>query len=311
MKVYRSYEELPCGTIHTAVTFGNFDGVHLGHQRVLSQLLDVANQHNVIPALVTFDPHPLTVIAPERVPRSLLILEERLSFLRHYGAQIVVVLPFDQQLAQCSAEEFVKSILVDGLGARVVLLGPDARFGAGRRGDASLLNTLGASYGFINVGIASLELYGETISSSRIRRLVSAGEVEHAARLLGRPHRVPGKVVEGDKRGRMIGFPTANVAPPPQVLIPAHGVYAGMLEFDGQRHLCAVNVGVRPTFEDHRATIEAHVLDFSKDLYGSNVVVEFIYRIRGERKFSSVEALVAQIANDCAKVRRLFTENPP
>lgn len=311
MKVYRAIGELPNGSVNTAVTFGNFDGVHLGHQRVLAELVEVAHRNNVVPALVTFDPHPLTVVAPDRVPRSLLRLEDRLVLLRDHGVQIVAVLTFDEAFAKRSAEDFVKTVLVDGLGARVVLLGPDARFGAGRRGDATLLATLGASYGFESRGIGSLDLFGDTISSSRIRRLLSAGEVEHAARLLGRPHRLTGHVVDGDKRGRTIGFPTANVAPPPGMVVPANGVYAGVLEFGGRRHGCAINVGVRPTFGEHEAGIEAHVLDFSGDLYGSEVVAEFVHRIRGERKFPSVAALISQIQDDCTKVRRLFAANPP
>lgn len=288
----------------SVVTPGNHDGVHLGHRALLSAARTRAAQMATTPAVValTFDPHPASVIAPERAPVPLTTLPRRVELLRAAGADAVEVQKFDAVFATTEPEDFIERTLVDSLGARSVVVGPDFRFGADRRGDATLLAQEGARHSpsFDVVEVAPVELQGAPVSSTRIRSLMREGEVAAAARLLGRVHEAHGKVVVGQKRGRQLGFPTANLECE-ATLLPADGVYAVIVRtlLDGRDDVLrgVANLGVRPTLAAGRS-VEVHLFDFDGDLYGTSLRVGFVTRIRAERKFGSIEELRSQIARD-------------
>jgi len=259
-----------------------FDGVHLGHREVIRGSDTV----------VTFDPHPASVIHPETAPKLLTSLELKAERIAELGVEELVVIPFDADFAHRSAEQFVGDVLVDALRAEVVAVGANFRFGHRASGDSELL----AADGRFTARIVPLvEVEGETVSSSHIRGLVLAGEVEHASAFLGRPFELRGEVVHGDKRGRELGFPTANLVPDEHLVCPGHGVYACLA--NGVE--AAVNVGVRPTFPTGRGLIvEAYLVDWAGDLYGAELRLEFLARLRGERAFASADALVEQMRHD-------------
>lgn len=270
---------------------GTFDGVHLGHREV------IASNDTVL----TFDPHPMTVLAPGRVPQLLTTLERKVQLLGELGIEELVIIPFDLAWARHSAQAFVDEVIVDALGATHVSVGENFRFGHEQAGDADLLRH---DHRFETRVVPLLEVDGEIVSSSHIRGLVLGGAVEYADRLLGAPFQHAGEVVHGDKRGRELGFPTANLLPRPGYVVPGHGVYAclvGITSPDGERSCVpsAVNVGVRPMFEtQHGLLIEAHLIDWQGDIYGQELTVDFLKRLRGERRFPSVEALIEQMARD-------------
>jgi riboflavin kinase/FMN adenylyltransferase len=274
---------------------GEFDGVHVGHREVIRGADTV----------LTFEPHPRTVVSPDSAPKLLTSLDAKAELIAGLGVRELVVIPFDGARAAQSAEDFVARELVERLDARRVSVGENFRFGHRAVGDAALLQTVDA----FETRVARLvELEGEIVSSTHIRGLVTAGDVAGAARFLGAPFTMRGPVVHGDKRGRMLGYPTANVVPDPRLVVPDHGIYACRAEIDGQRHIAAVNVGVRPTFKTGRGLlVEAFVLDFDSDIYGRELRLEFLGRLRGERRFDSVEALVAQMQRDVAETRRVVT----
>lgn len=288
-----------------AVALGNFDGVHLGHRELVRRLVDRARPAGLAAVALTFDPHPLAVLAPDRAPVPLTTLEDRAALLQDVGLDGVAVLPFTQELARHSAEEFVREHLVGWLAARWVAVGEGFRFGRGRSGDAELLAREGARLGFELLVVPPVLEADEPVSSTRVREALSRGAVDEAARLLGRPHRVAGTVVEGDRRGRQLGFPTANLLPP-AVALPADGVYAGRVQLEGGSSPAVVNIGSRPTFDHGQLRLEAHLLDWAGDLYGRRLTVEFVARLRGEQRFPGPEALRAQIEQDVALARRLL-----
>jgi riboflavin kinase/FMN adenylyltransferase len=264
------------------VAVGTFDGVHLGHRAV------IAGSDTVL----TFDPHPVAAIAPGREPRLLTSLGRKAELVAELGVEELVVIPFDGEFALRSAGEFVDSVLVDALGATRVSVGENFRFGHRAQGDPDLLRADGR---FETHVAALLEVDGEIVSSSHIRGLVLAGSMEYADQLLGRPFQLAGEVVHGDKRGRELGYPTANLVPPDGFVVPGHGVYACL----ANGVPAAVNVGVRPMFETGRGElIEAYLIDWEGDLYGQELRIDFLKRLRGERRFSSVDALVEQIGRD-------------
>jgi riboflavin kinase / FMN adenylyltransferase len=297
----------------SAVTIGAYDGVHLGHRALLGELGLRARADGLTTVVVTFDRHPAAVLRPESAPTLLCDLEQKLELLAAAGVDRTVVVPFDKERANESAEEFVRSILVDGLGARLVVVGEDFRFGHARKGDVALLREMGQVAGFAVEGISlqadrrSDGVLGEAISSTRIRTLVTEGQVEKAAILLGRPHQVRGPVVHGDHRGGSeLGFPTANVDVPEGICLPATGIYAGRYERpDGSRWEAAISVGRRPTFyaDDGALLVEAHLLDFDGDLYGEEARVSFVSHLRDEQAFDTVEALIEQMRLDVATTR--------
>jgi len=292
------------------VTIGAYDGVHLGHQAVIAQVRREAANRGCASAVVTFDRHPATVVRPESAPRLLFDIDQKLELLAETGIDITVVVPFTAERARESPEDFVREVLVDLLHARAVVIGEDFHFGHQRRGNVEFLRSVGSREGFEVLPIELVERDDgvvEPISSTAIRRALAGGEVEVAARLLGRPFAARGIVVHGDERGRSIGFPTANVEVPGAMCLPADGVYAGWYARpDGRLHPCAINIGRRPTFYEHadHSLLEAHLIDFSADLYGERAEVSFEAFLRSERKFDGLDALVAQLKLDVEAARR-------
>jgi riboflavin kinase/FMN adenylyltransferase len=272
---------------------GEFDGVHLGHREVIRGAGTV----------LTFEPHPRTVVAPESAPKLLTSLAIKADLIAGLGVSELVVIPFDGAFAARTAQEFVDDVLVGQLGAERVSVGENFRFGNRARGDAALLRAQEA----FETRVAELvEVEGEIISSSHIRGLVAAGDVAAAARFLGAPFHMRGTVADGDKRGRTLGFPTANLVPDPRLVVPDHGIYACRAQVDGEAHIAAVNVGVRPMFKTGRGLlVEAYLLDFDRDIYGRELRLDFLERLRGERRFDSVDALVEQMGEDVEATRRI------
>jgi riboflavin kinase / FMN adenylyltransferase len=295
-------------------TIGAFDGVHLGHRHVIAQVRELAAARGVPSAVVTFDRHPASVVRPESAPGLLTDLDQKLELLAETGVDVVVVVQFDQERSHESAEDFVATVLVDLLRVRAVIVGADFHFGYQRAGNVALLEKLGMlGAGFEVVGV---ELYaeqgtsgGEAISSTKIRALLREGDVVGAAQLLGRWHEVRGVVGHGDQRGRELGFPTANVTMPSEIVMPADGVYAGWyLRPDGTRHPAALSLGRRPTFyeEADLSLLEAFLLDFDGDLYEEAARVAFVAPLRGQMRFASVDELIAQMGRDVARTREIL-----
>jgi riboflavin kinase/FMN adenylyltransferase len=278
-----------------SVAVGTFDGVHLGHREV------IAGSDSVL----TFDPHPVSVVAPTHTPKLLTTLERKAELIASLGVQELIVIPFDARFAQRSAGEFIDEVLVGALGAGRVSVGENFRFGHKAQGDRRLLAADGR---FETVVHPLLEVDGEIVSSSHIRGLVLAGELSQANHLLGVPFQLQGEVMHGDGRGRELGFPTANLIPEEALACPGHGVYACLS--DG--HLAAVSIGVRPTFKTGRGElIEAYIIDFEGDLYGSTLRLEFLERLRGERRFDTPEDLVAQMHRDVQRTREVLAAQRP
>lgn len=272
-----------------SVAIGTFDGVHVGHRKVIEGADTV----------LTFEPHPVQVIHPEAAPKLIMPFSAKRDTIEGLGVEEIVVIPFDRAFSRIPAEEFVERVLVERLAARRVSVGENFRFGARAKGDQRLL---AARDEFETRVVPLVEIDGETVSSTRIRALVAAGEVEAAMRCLAAPFLLEGEVVAGDRRGRELGFPTANIVPDDALVCPGHGVYAGFA--DG--HPAAIHVGVRPMFETGRGVlVEPHLIDFEGDLYGRTLRVAFIARLRGEKRFASVEDLVAQMGRDVERAREL------
>ena len=296
----------------TVVTIGAYDGVHLGHRAVVAEVRRLAADRNLESAVVTFDRHPATVVRPESAPKLLCDPAQKLELLASTGVDATWLVPFDEQRSQETAEEFVLEVLVDCLRAKVVVVGEDFHFGKGRGGNVALLQSLGAEYGFDVIGmplVGGAGALGRKVSSTQIRRVLEAGDVARGEELLGRYHEVRGPVVHGDARGRTLGFPTANVAVPTDICLPADGIYAGWyLRPDGVALPAAINLGRRPTFYDAQpySLLEAFILDWSGDLYDENARVEFVQRLRAEMKFDSIDALVDQMNADVIHARRVL-----
>jgi riboflavin kinase / FMN adenylyltransferase len=276
------------------VAVGEFDGVHLGHRAVIRGSDTV----------LTFEPHPLAVVRPDAAPKLLTTLERKAELVAELGVEELVVIPFDRAFAQRSAEDFVEHVLVETLRATHVSVGENFRFGHRAQGDTRLL---GADARFETRVVPLVEVEGEVASSSHVRGLVLAGEVDVAARFLGAPFALRGEVVAGDRRGRELGFPTANLVPDQTLIQPGHGIYAARASFGDEVRCAAVNVGVRPTFKtDLVVLVEAYLPDWSGDLYGSQLTLEFLARLRGERRFDSAEALIEQMHRDVEGARAVY-----
>jgi riboflavin kinase/FMN adenylyltransferase len=295
----------------TAIAIGVFDGVHRGHQAVMRDLTTEAAERGLVSVALTFDPHPLEFVAPERAPDLLTTVEQRAALLAECGVEILGVLPF-LEIRDLDPRVFVTEILSLRLRASMVAVGENFRFGRDRGGDPALLTELGRSNGFT---VEVVKMLGDggaegTISSTRIRELLADGDVAKASLLLGRPFILAGPVIHGDARGHSIGFPTANLHVPERMATPADGVYAAWAEVDGRRHRAVVNIGVRPTFGVSQRTIEAHLLDFDDNLYGKVLTLGFVQRIREERRFDAIDALVAQITADRDEADRILEVSP-
>lgn len=294
----------------TVVTVGTFDGIHRGHRAVLESLVREARETGLTPLVVSFEPHPLEVLNPSAAPRLLAPGDERTEALATTGIAHLAILPFTLTLARYSAEDFVDLVLRPRYGMRRLLIGYDHGFGRGRSGDVTTLRTLGALRGFaVDVVPPVIGSDGEPVSSSAIRRAVEAGDLERAADALGRRYGVTGRVVSGARRGRLLGYPTANVErPPARKLLPPYGVYAVIAStprgvFEGM-----MNLGPRPTFGEQDVSLEVHLFDADDDFYGDRVRVDFVKRLRDTMRFPSPDALVAQLAHDERDARRALTE---
>ncbi len=308
MIVYRNTAEVPAGFGPSAITIGKFDGVHTGHRTVLSELLSVAHGNSLTAVVVTFDRHPLHVIVPAECPVALASSSHKLDLLEDTGIHAVLELTFDEAFANISPRDFVHNVLVTTLRAKEVLVGADFRFGVRATGTVETLDECGRADGFnVRVVDDTRADEGRRVSSTWIRELLGAGDVSHAARLLGYQPTVRGIVGVGARRGRELGFPTANVSPDSEGLVPADGVYAGTLVLGGQSYPAAISVGTNPTFGlGEPRTVEAHVLDRDIDLYGKTVEVTFVERIRDMYAFESVPLLVETMHDDVRRARSIL-----
>lgn len=314
MLQWTELSQIPQGYGPSVVTLGNFDGLHKGHRAVLSTVVEQAAARGARSVAVTFDPHPIAVLYPERAPQIITSLDQRLDLLAGTGLDAVLVMAFTHEFAQWTPERFVAEVFVEALDASLVVVGEDTRFGVRNSGDVVELRRLGAEHGFDVLTLADVGNGGRW-SSSRVRDLVTTGDVLRVAEVLGRPHRVSGEVVHGDHRGRELGYPTANLSQAAEGLIPADGVYAGFLIRPTlpDNHLdhtlpAAISIGTNPTFAGTQRRVEANVLDRTDlDLYGETVVFEFIERLRPTEKFDSAQALVVQMADDVARSRALLS----
>lgn len=307
MRVLHTLDEATGQFVHPVVTAGNFDGVHLGHRAIIEEAVAQARQHGCDCLLVTFEPHPQLVIG-RRPPLPLLTtLDEKLSLLAHFPITAVLVIPFTQAVAQTEPETYVRQVYAERLRVRELVVGYSHAFGRHGAGTTDLLRTMGMRYGFQVRVVPPVRMDGEVVNSTRIRELIAAGRVRDAARLLGHPYALTGRVIHGEGRGRQIKFPTANLqVSAPQKLIPAQGVYAVRTRIEGQWWQGVMNIGVRPTFGAGGVSSEVHLLDFQGDLYDHDLDIEIVERLRAEQRFSTVEALQAQITADVAHARQVL-----
>ena len=302
MRIVQGLESFPPDAPASVVALGVFDGVHIGHRAILGTAVARGRAAGLEPLACTFDPHPMEVLQPERAPRPITPLQERLALIGETGVTATVVLRFTRELAAVEPEAFVKDVLLGRLRAREIVVGYNHRFGRGARGDARLLEDLAGRLGFQAHVVPPTTVDGVAVSSSGIRTALHRGDLPAATRALGRPYAIAGTVTAGAGRGRTLGFPTANIAPDRPLLVE-RGVYLGRVYLEDGRHVAVVNVGVRPTFGETTLAVEAHLLDFSGDLYGRQVRLEFLERLREEMRFPSVEALKAQVARDIEAAR--------
>jgi riboflavin kinase/FMN adenylyltransferase len=290
----------------TVLTLGVFDGLHLGHQKIIQKVVSRAKAVGAVPTVITFDPHPRAVLYPENAPPLLQTLDQRLSNFEVLGIEQAIVIRFNQEFASQDAEVFLRDIVHERLQAKEVFLGRGFAFGKNRGGNIELLKKISAELEFYADEVPEITVRGQRISSSKIRELLAVGKINFARRMLGRPYGVEGQIIHGDQRGRTIGFPTANLKPRNRV-IPKYGVYATANLIDGKWRRSITNVGVRPTFAgDKEPSIESYIFDFDGDLYGNVLRVRFLHRIRDERKFSGIEELKNQIEKDTRRALNYF-----
>ena len=313
MKILHDKDDQLPAAISVASTIGVFDGVHVGHQEVFRMVRVVADRLGVASAVVTFDNHPAHVVRPRSAPRLLTTLEQKLELIDAQGIDYAYVVHFDAERASTHPDVFVEQVFVDALHAKAIVVGEDFHFGRGRSGNVDALRKIGEEWGF---EVHALELIQhsdearEPVSSTKIRRALAGGDVARAALMLGRPYEVRGTVQEGDRRGQLIGFPTANIPVTKMMAWPADAVYAGWCDLpDGSCHPCAINIGRRPTFYEHaeQSLLEAHLIDFDGDLYGVQVAVSFVAFLRSERKFEGIDQLAIQLKKDVDEARKLLT----
>jgi len=316
MRIARDLTELADPGAGSVVSIGFYDGVHLGHRALITSVIERATAGGLTTTVVTFDRHPAQVLRPQSAPLLLCDLDQKLELLAETGIDQTLVIHFDEVRAHESADDFVREVLVGGLGARLVVVGEDFHFGHRRTGNVALLEEMGAELGFDVIGhhLVGLDWTDARpelqVSSTAIRRALVEGRLDDANAMLGRAHEMRGPVVDGDKRGRTIGFPTANVAIRAEILLPADGIYAGRLvRASGESLPAAIYLGTRPTFYDDQpaSLLEVHCLDWDGDLYGEEVRVHFEHRLRGDRKFDTIEELTAQLAIDCQRSKELLS----
>lgn len=307
LRIYRTLEEIGPEARDCAVSIGNFDGVHIGHRRLFRRVVELSREGGWKPSILTFDPHPTAVVAPDRAPKLLSTPEERMQFMEEEGIEQAFVLPFDKRFSQTSPEAFVKDILVDCIGARAVMVGDNFRFGNKQAGDVNLLRSLGKRYGFLVEVTTGVTLRGKLVSSSEIRRAILQGDVSTACRMLGRPYALQGEIVKGHGIGSKQTVPTLNLATRAEVL-PAVGVYVTRTkDLDGPRVWNSItNIGYRPTFHGEDLSIETFLLSALEGGSPARIRVEFLRRLREERKFATPEELKAQIMRDVERSQTYF-----
>jgi riboflavin kinase / FMN adenylyltransferase len=303
---WRGLDSTPSGWGRCVVTIGVFDGVHRGHQSILERAVERARDTGQPSVVLTFDPHPSEVVRPGSHPPVLTPLRRKADILEQLGVDVLCVQPFTPEVSRQQPDEWVHDVLLERLHAGAVVVGENFRFGHKAAGDLGTLRRLGRTFGFATEGVPLLRDDDVTLSSTFVRSSIDAGEVAQAARALGRPHRVDGIVVRGEGRGRRLGYPTANVHSERHIAVPADGIYAGRVVLRGERLPAAISVGTNPTFEGRQRTVEAYILDFDEDIYGVELGVEFVERLRGMERFDTVEALVEQMGRDVARTREVL-----
>ncbi|HAA84030.1 MAG: Riboflavin biosynthesis protein RibF [Thermodesulfobacterium sp. 37_54] len=306
MKIYTPKDfPLP---FETAVTIGSFDGIHLGHKNLFRETFALSTELGVTPLLVSFDPHPRTVLFPEANFKLLTTFEEKLDLFFRLNIEHVAIIPFSVNMAKLTPDLFVEEYLVDSLKAKGVVIGFNFRFGRKREGDPEFLKRLGERFGFVVKTVDPVTVDHTTVSSTLIRQTIEKGDIEKANLFLGHRYFLIGKVIKGQGLGKKLGFPTANIEIPKNKLLPPSGVYAVWVYYQNQRFKGAMNIGVKPTFEQKELTVEVHLLGFNQELYGKQLKVEFVKKIRPERKFGSIEELKAQISKDCRLIDTILTD---
>lgn len=306
MQRWRGYDAAPGGWGRSVVTIGVFDGVHRGHQAIIGHAAARARELGVKSVVVTFDPHPAEVVRPGSHPAVLTEPARKAELIEALGVDVLCVVPFTPDFSRLSAEAFAHDVLVEDLHAALVVVGENFRFGHRAAGDVALLEQLGRTFGYAVEGAPLVAEAGTVFSSTYIRSCVAAGDVVAAASALGRPHRLEGVVVRGDRRGRELGFPTANLLCHRHAAVPADGIYAARLVRRGQREplMAAVSIGTNPTFSGRERRVEAYVLDFDADLYGERLALDFVAHLRGQVRYDSIEPLVAQMTEDVERTRQ-------
>lgn len=303
MQVYHHWHEIKKKHKKIVVGLGNFDGLHIGHQKLIADLIALAKQVGGTPTVFTFHPHPLTILKPEKSPPLLLSQKDKQNFFARLGVEVLLQISFDLNFAGMTPEDFVKTVLYEEMASCGVVVGYNYTFGRYGRGTPELLKKLSTLYGFELRVIPPISIEGQPVSSTLIRGLLASGEVTAAAKYLGYYPFVEGEVVTGAKRGRNLGFPTANINIDQSLLVPANGVYLTKVHIDGESYFGVANIGVKPTFNTNNRNIEVHLLDFYKDLYGTHIKVSFTRRLRKEKKFASPSELAQQIERDILEAR--------
>jgi riboflavin kinase/FMN adenylyltransferase len=308
MHIVRGIQNLKSEHRGCVATIGNFDGVHLGHQAVLGQLAEKSDELNLPLAVVTFEPQPQEYFRPEESPPRLTRFREKVQTLRRYAVDRVLVLRFNERFSQKSPDEFIQNLLVNGLGVKYLVVGDDFRFGKGRVGDFSMLQDAGMEHGFEVVNMHTFALDEKRVSSTRVREALGAGDLNSAEKLLGRTYRMSGRVAHGDKKGRSIGFPTANIHLH-RINTPLRGVFAvELFGIEGEPLPGVANLGTRPTVGGMKTLLEVHLFDFDDDIYGAHVHVDFLHKLRDEKRFDSFDGLKAQILVDAEQAQTFFTD---
>jgi riboflavin kinase/FMN adenylyltransferase len=308
MHVIKGAKNIPAPPDDCAVAIGNFDGVHLGHRKIIQVLLEEGKKDNLYPLILTFHPHPGKILTGRKIDL-LQTLEQRLNEIKRYGVQMVVVLSFDRAFAQITAEEFIRSVITQKLKAKKVIVGENFRFGKERAGDGTKLNELALRFGFSVQSIPPLTIEGSVVSSSLIRKLLHSGEIERANKLIGRPYEIEGTVVRGKSRGKRLGFPTANIHPLNDIAPP--GVFISRVCIGAKVFPSITHVGSKPTFNEKEIMIESYIIDYNNSLYEKKLYVQFLKKIRGEKKFETPEALSLQIKKDLEKTMNYFRKQSP
>lgn len=307
MTITHAATDLATGHRKACLAIGVFDGVHLGHQQIIRQTIADARQHNALAVVVTFDRHPSAIVAPDRVPPLIYSRPQKLRAIESLGADALLEIPFDKTFSQQTGEQFIRSLALDLGGIHSVCVGADFVFGHKRSGDVPLLKTLGAELNFHVHGLAAVALDGQTVSSTRIREAIRADDFDAASQMLGRTYSIAGKIIHGDQLGHKLGFPTANLDTT-GMIVPTNGVYAAQAILRGQTHRAVLNIGLRPTVQNPTPTprVEVHLLDFSGDVYGQELEINFAKKLRDEQKFPSLELLREQIQRDIPAAREVF-----